>query len=181
MEENSTGTNSTEVAVKVDSFNPKVKLKPEVKKLWIEALSSGNYPQGIGALRYYRDKVEDAKYCCLGVLTDVTIKHCSDKKLQWEENFASKTPGTSYTKFFKVTLAPDYEPDMQVSLHDYASTSGHLYTMVREWAFASAEESGLNENEWFEAINNIQQHLIYLNDNFRCSFKQISDYIENFL
>lgn len=43
------------------------KMKPEVKKLWVDALRSGNYEQGQGFLR-----TTDNKYCCLGVLCDVS-------------------------------------------------------------------------------------------------------------
>jgi hypothetical protein len=42
---------------------------PEIKAKWVEALRSGEYEQGCGALR-----TEDGKYCCLGVLTDLYCK-----------------------------------------------------------------------------------------------------------
>lgn len=38
-------------------------MNPEVKKLWVEALRSGNFKQGRGFLQPTEDK-----YCCLGVL-----------------------------------------------------------------------------------------------------------------
>ncbi len=38
----------------------------DLKKRWIEALESGDYKQGKGALRSHRDE-----YCCLGVLCDL--------------------------------------------------------------------------------------------------------------
>lgn len=38
---------------------------PEIKAKWIEALRSGRYLQGVGALK------KDTKFCCLGVLCDV--------------------------------------------------------------------------------------------------------------
>lgn len=44
-------------------------MNKEVKTLWVEALRSGKYKQGTGALR--NDKNE---YCCLGVLCDVARK-----------------------------------------------------------------------------------------------------------
>jgi len=43
-------------------------MKLEVKKLWIEALRSGKYEQGRGALN------KDGKFCCLGVLCDLAVK-----------------------------------------------------------------------------------------------------------
>lgn len=47
-------------------------MKPEIKKLWIDALLSGEYEQGRGVLC----RVDDGKkeWCCLGVLTDLAIK-----------------------------------------------------------------------------------------------------------
>lgn len=40
-------------------------MKPEIKKIWIEALRSGKYQQGQGALK------EGDSFCCLGVLCDL--------------------------------------------------------------------------------------------------------------
>lgn len=38
-------------------------------KKWLEALRSGKYKQGVGALR--RETLEGEKFCCLGVLCDI--------------------------------------------------------------------------------------------------------------
>jgi hypothetical protein len=43
-----------------------VKLSPELKQRWVEALRSGQYPQGKGLLKNY-----ESEYCCLGVLCDL--------------------------------------------------------------------------------------------------------------
>lgn len=43
-------------------------MNPEIKQLWVDALRSGDYEQGKGAL------VMGNKYCCLGVLCDLAIK-----------------------------------------------------------------------------------------------------------
>lgn len=43
-------------------------LKPEIKQQWVEALRSGEYKQGKGALRLI-GKEQDS-FCCLGVLCD---------------------------------------------------------------------------------------------------------------
>ena len=40
-------------------------MKPEIKKIWLEALRSGNYKQGKGVLNC------NGKFCCLGVLADL--------------------------------------------------------------------------------------------------------------
>src|SRR5688572_29009191 len=54
-------------------------MKKRIKKLWIEALKSGEYSQGKGRLRrqdscFDTDSIVDS-YCCLGVLCDVLEKN----------------------------------------------------------------------------------------------------------
>lgn len=44
-------------------------MKPEIAKIWVDALRSGKYDQGISVLR---DK--DNKFCCLGVLCELAVK-----------------------------------------------------------------------------------------------------------
>jgi hypothetical protein len=41
-------------------------MKPEIKKLWVEALRSGDYKQGRSRLRD-----ENNRFCCLGVLCNI--------------------------------------------------------------------------------------------------------------
>ena len=53
-------------------------MNQEIKKLWIEALTSGKYNQGTGAL-----KGVDS-FCCLGVLCDLYIQKNEGNK--WEED-----------------------------------------------------------------------------------------------
>lgn len=43
-------------------------MKPEIKEMWVKALRSGEYEQGMHQL------VADNKYCCLGVLCDIARK-----------------------------------------------------------------------------------------------------------
>jgi len=50
------------------------KMNKRVKKLWIEALKSGEYVQGMGALRQGKD------FCCLGVLCDL---HALELRQSW--------------------------------------------------------------------------------------------------
>lgn len=48
-------------------------MKPEIKKLWIDALLSGEYEQGRGVL--CRNNLDGTtEWCCLGVLTDLAVK-----------------------------------------------------------------------------------------------------------
>jgi hypothetical protein len=58
-------------------------MNPEVKKLWLEALRSGNYEQ----TRFFlRDK---RGYCCLGVLCD----------LHPDVDWSRSTPGVAFYPF----------------------------------------------------------------------------------
>ena len=43
-------------------------MKPEIKKLWIGRLRSGEIPQGFGVL------ARDSHRCCLGVLCDIAVE-----------------------------------------------------------------------------------------------------------
>lgn len=49
-------------------MNPK-KMNPEVKALWLEALRSGRYDQGVGNLK--AGDPDNPAYCCLGVLCEL--------------------------------------------------------------------------------------------------------------
>lgn len=53
-----------------------MKLKPEIKTKWLEALRSGDYEQGRSQLR------TGDNFCCLGVLTDICIQE-SDGDIEW--------------------------------------------------------------------------------------------------
>ena len=59
-------------------------MKPEIKKLWVDALRSGDYQKGTGALRRYRSAAGGkCEYCALGVLCDIYIKETG--ATLWEE------------------------------------------------------------------------------------------------
>lgn len=44
-------------------------MNKEIKARWVDALRSGDYKQGTGALRS-----KDDEFCCLGVLMDLAVK-----------------------------------------------------------------------------------------------------------
>lgn len=79
-------------------------MNKEVKKLWVEALRSKEYPQTIGMLR--RDVANtgaNAGFCCLGVLTDLA---CKAGVVMWEDD--PRVLGTSEEVEDEVLLiAPD--------------------------------------------------------------------------
>ncbi len=53
-------------------------MNPVIKELWLIALRSGDYTQGIHALRE-----GEGSYCCLGVLCDI---HSKEKGISWRKN-----------------------------------------------------------------------------------------------
>lgn len=62
------------------------KMNPEVKTLWVQALRSGEYPQGKGRLNrtHSLTDMQPTGYCCLGVLCDVYNKNTGKGK--WVPN-----------------------------------------------------------------------------------------------
>lgn len=56
-----------------------LKLKPEFKELWLQALRSGKFEQGSGALRLTDHGKE--KYCCLGVACVITDEYIYDEDI----------------------------------------------------------------------------------------------------
>jgi hypothetical protein len=74
-----------------------MKLKPEIKQLWVDALRSGKYQQGEGVL-----KSLDHKFCCLGVLCDLKGDEWEhEPNLDSEFNYESDTmfPPASVTEW----------------------------------------------------------------------------------
>lgn len=133
-------------------------MKPEIKKLWIDALRSGEYQQTKRCLKNQNGM------CCLGVLTDLYIKS-EDNKLnfRWEA----------------LTYAPNGElVDRYIARNDKESSWTDLPESIREWAgldhrnpklginVASCENDGYTDNA--RPKNNIKAK----------SFPEIADLIE---
>lgn len=98
-------------------------MDPTVKVKWLEALRSGKYEQGNGALR----RVEGNAFCCLGVLADVCGEkwslHPSGTKYQLEGDihfWATNTPsyGTLTDQFCQSVGLPVAARTELVSLND---------------------------------------------------------------
>ena len=70
----------------INDYKPsgRSKLKPRVKKAWLEALR-GNRRQVQGFLKARRDKDNRIGFCCLGVLCDLGEKSTE----MWEETFCT--------------------------------------------------------------------------------------------
>lgn len=57
-------------------------MKKLIKKIWLEALLSGNYKQGRARL-----KDSEGKYCCLGVLCDLHRKETNLENWDGKSNY----------------------------------------------------------------------------------------------
>jgi hypothetical protein len=77
------------------------KMNPEIKELWLQALTSGEYTQGTGYLQ------KDGSFCCLGVLCDLAVK----AGVAWSEekvwNGVSATTYRDYNGDNSTTTLPD--------------------------------------------------------------------------
>lgn len=54
-----------------DSITARPRMKPEIKKRWVEALRSGKYNQTKRFLKAKRYSADVTGFCCLGVLCDL--------------------------------------------------------------------------------------------------------------
>lgn len=131
----------------------KLKLKPEIKKLWTKALKSGNYKQGKRALCTVTDK--GLKHCCLGVLCDIHRTKVLKKGHQVWKNSNS-----------------------HVGMLDYLDNCGVLPVEVVEWAFDTKK---VPVNVMIHSNPDVDHEkgscLSKINDN-GCTFEEIAEVIE---
>lgn len=92
------------------------KMDPEFKAQWLEALRSGRYPQGRGALR------REGYYCCLGVLADVI------DPTEWDDY--SDTWMTDGLHLACVDVLPD---EVQADLVLMNDTHGLSFQHIANW------------------------------------------------
>ena len=52
-------------------------MKPKIKKLWVDALRSGEYKQGTASLKQQTEGI--TRFCCLGVLCELVHKEAEVK------------------------------------------------------------------------------------------------------
>jgi hypothetical protein len=124
------------------------KMKPEIKKMWIDALRSDNYDQTQGHL-CEMDINGVARWCCLGVLTDLAIKNGVDIDIERSAHFEN------------------------ILIFDQSSEI--LSPSVMEWA-GMESSSGDYTYDYYEG-DYLTSTLVEDNDNGQ-SFRQIADTIE---
>lgn len=87
-------------------------MKADVKKLWLEALRSGEYQQGKSCLHAKTEKGDE--FCCLGVLCDLYAKK---KKLQWGDERTDVWAKQNYVTFLGATVMPPVKVMKWAGLH----------------------------------------------------------------
>lgn len=132
-------------------------MKPEIKKLWIDALLSGEYKQGQGYLHQIEDDMP--KFCCLGVLTDLAIKNGVSIEIG-ENGLVTTFDGASESL-----------PESVIEWSGISSSNGGFtYTVNYRWE----DFDGFVHDEQEE----MEESLAELNDNGH-TFEEIAKDIEN--
>jgi hypothetical protein len=73
--------------------------RKELIEKWLEALESGEYKQGKGALRIENGQT---KYCCLGVLCDVANQYSSKDYFKDSDNSINSILPLNLAKFVNI-------------------------------------------------------------------------------
>ncbi len=144
------------------------RLKPIVKKLWINALRSGNYQKATKILHNGKDNT----FCCLGVLCDIHRTKALKKGTDlWEDkngnncktyfNYEDVPPNNVISWAFAVESANPIIPIMDLPIE------------IRKLVF---------EALYIRKVNSLSRiSLAELNDKINLSFNQIADVIEKCL
>jgi hypothetical protein len=131
-------------------------MKPEIKKMWVEALRSGEFEQGQHALCTIEEpRVE---YCCLGVLTELFQEHHPDEKLNQEYTYATYNVGRKVNVKIKV----------------YDGHENLLHPKVVEWAGLDSEDPEVYTHDDQECKNPLSE----INDE-GADFEEIANLIED--
>lgn len=93
-------------------------MNKELKNKWIEALRSGKYKQGKGALR--TGDIENPHYCCLGVLCAISLEKIKGE-VMWEKGFLPSSL-EDYVCF-----------DIQKSLTFKNDNAGWSFSEIADW------------------------------------------------
>ncbi len=128
-------------------------MNKEYKTLWLKALRSGDYEQGIGQLRN-----ENEQFCCLGVLYDIACKK-EPEKYNWSNKPIKMNDRTKY-----------YQPILLNSYDEYEEPSG--VCLPKNFS------DDIQFNPGGDYGDSLDRSLWYLNDACRMSFDEIADVIE---
>lgn len=133
-----------------------MEVNKENMRLFIEALRSGEFRQGLSTLAGKKARDEHWKYCCLGVACEIAIRNGAVVQVREEEI----TYGDHVDRFYRL----------------YEGTSTVLPAPVREWLGLIADEADPQLLTGFDNMHKL--HATNLNDNYGWTFEQIADAFE---
>lgn len=132
-------------------------MREDVKNLWVEALRSGEYRQGVGRLA---KKVDGRKeHCCLGVLCDLAVK--AGVVFERETLPISSNPwyaNYAFDESYEITLPEvvsewaglqDDNPSVEAALYKSEDDDDEYVPIDGEYSLAELNDSG---NYTFEQI-----------------------------
>ena len=129
-------------------------MNQEIKTKWVNALRSGDYEQGQGAL-----KNPDGQFCCLGVLCDLYDKHRMEDfgaESSWTKDTVSLNEFISAPEDHEVGVPPNVVVDWAGLPHNNPDI------------FVTLEEDDFEQD----------LPIAELNDDFGLTFNELADLIE---
>lgn len=104
------------------------KMNPEVKKIWLKALKSGEYKKGIQSLRSYDDEV-----CSLGVLCNLhAITHPKFASKETDPTVYDSRSGFLGNNVIKWSKVGMVEQSRLIHLNDTYKTFGPVIKFIEE-------------------------------------------------
>lgn len=136
-------------------------MKKEIADKWVEALRSGNYKQGMSALRSKEDE-----YCCLGVLCEV---------LGLEAKISIHN--TTYIYDGRGDLLPRTARELANMKSENGSVYGYILANSDNELFSEKEEEYFDNNTYPHPYPSRYNSLSEVNDD-GITFDRIADFIE---
>lgn len=130
-------------------------MNADVKKLWIDALRSGEKKQGVRAL------CKNDKYCCMGILCEIAR----------EQGIVNTKIITGDVYYVATPEFIDSHQDKKLTGMDLEQTN-YLLAPVLEWSGLSHRDPVVFWGDQFVSLAS-------LNDDKELSFQQIADLIED--
>lgn len=145
-------------------------MKPEIKKLWVDALRSGQYTMGIGHLKHPSPDGK-CRYCALGVLCDLYVKAHQGQPEEWKGEKSWYALDMDYGLRGEMVLS-----DQDIALHTFTAA---LAPQVVRWAGLELDDPLLEyEVEDDGTITTYPYKISELNDEFCADFLEMADLID---
>lgn len=113
-------------------------MNPEIKDMWVDALTSGEYKQGQNVLQ-----CSNGEFCCLGVLCDLYMKATGNGQwvidYSWGHKFVTGTqedscaPTPDVMEWAGLEVLPSYDKDTHLGQLICKNDSGVPFTAIAEY------------------------------------------------